>query len=595
MMLKSSATPLLGYAYGLKQPTLLVEITINSAYSMNTEAIDELMSDLLVEPNIGSGLAISGPEAVLERLMKFHLTLQRGQKIPVFGMGHILSVTPLEASSHTRAMLAIPYSHTGASQIALRWVMQAIDALLVSTQVETTIQELRQFLKATEKQLLTYAASNTNTMHFLRAAFEMGITTWRLWSTADGFGIGSRMRRLQSSVTDETRSMAVYITHSKRLTANMLRRHGIATPKHKWVANVEEALTVAAQLGYPVVVKPDDQEQGRGVSAGLSTPLAVEVAFRQASALSKNILIEKHHDGQDFRLTVFRNQVVKVIQRQAGGVVGDGIHSVQELVDIEQQTPRHRRVMRQRGRNLLELDDEALGLLRERQYDASSIPDVGERVLLRRKSNISAGGVQTLIPLDQIHPDNLDLAIRACEALQLDLCGVDLITPDISQSWLNTGAVIIEMNAKPQIGIDLEPEVYARILTRLGEGQWTIPVQLVICESNATVPSPAELVTLCGAADGIATPAGVWLSNRVIVSQPDNGFDASRILFFQSLVNVAICCMTVDEVRHFGLPIPHFDRIVLLPSTGLNAVHTDQWTVVRRMVDRHANSVENLL
>lgn len=596
MLLTSTVRPFSGFVYGLTQPTLLLEIQLSPDLSMqmDLEVFDALMSEWLIAHNFASGLAESGPQAVLERLMKLYLALQSGQKVPVFGSGKILGVSPGDQPGSMRAVLVLPYLHVTASRIALGWSMQTLNTLLFSPPRDLATDQVRQKLQASQQKLLTYAASDTNTIHFLRTAFDMGVTAWRLWSTGYGFGLASRMRRLQSSTTDETKAIAVFITHSKRLTAEMLRRHGIPTPQHQWVKDAQEALAAAAKMGYPVVIKPDDQEQGRGVSAGLTNPSAVEAAFMQACALSKTVLVEKHHEGQDYRLTVFRNQVIKVIQRRPAAVVGDGVHNIQELVNLLHQTPRYQRLLRS-GRRVLGIDAETLDLLRERSYTSLSIPPAGEEVVLRRKSNISAGGNQTLVPLDQIHPDNLDLAIRACQAIQLDLCGVDLIAPDISQSWHDTGAVIIELNAKPQIGIDLEPEAYARILTSLGEGQWTIPVQLVVCQSSAAVPSPAELIALCGAADGIASPDGVWVENRLILKQPDSGFEASRTLMFQSSVHVAICCMTVEEVLNAGLPIPHFDRIVLFNSTAERANEPEQWHQVRQMVNKHTPNLVSQL
>lgn len=588
----TSIQSLPGCGFGIKQSTLLVELKLNLSFVIDPRTLDTCIADWLADPQIASNFSKSSPKTVLERLMKFHLKLQLGQKIPVFDSGLILNITTVDSSNNVRAVIAIPYSHAVASRLALDWVLQAINALMFCNTEPTPQDQIQQSLQEVLQKLLPYSASNTNTIPFLNAAFDLGITTWHLWANAYGFGVASRMRRLQSSITDETSSMAVSISRSKILTSYILRQHGIPTPRQKLVANLNEALAAAKQLGYPVVIKPDDQEQGRGVSAGLTTPHAVEVAFKQANKISKNILLEKHHDGQDYRLTIFRNQVIKVLQRRPATVLGDGKHNIQELVNLMHQTPRYQRLLRN-GHSLLGLDTEALDLLRERAYTSLSVPPAGEEVVLRRKSNISTGGTQTLIPLEHIHPDNLDLAIRACQAIQLDLCGVDLIAPDIKQSWLETGAVIIELNAKPQIGIAHDPGAYARILNILGEGRWTIPVQLVICDSNAPVPSLTELTALCGAANGIASPAGVWIDNRMIQKQPDNGFEACRTLLIQSSVHIATCCMTVDEVLTWGLPIHSFDRIVLLHNASGHATSFNQWDRVRHIVNKHTRNLVN--
>ena len=591
MLLNLTARILPGHAYGFIQPTLLIKLDWRPSASLDTAAFDALMADLLDDPASAGSLAASGPQAALDRLMDLHLRLQRGQKIPVFGVGRVLSVAPMDGSSDVRATLAVPYCHVQASNIAMDWAKQAVNALLCSAPQPQAVEQVRDRMQACEKRLRPFAAANTNTMHFLKTAFDQGITTWRLWSTAYGFGTGSRMRWLDSSLTDEGSSIAVSLARNKLMTADMLRRHGIPTPRHEPVRTVEEALAVAGKIGYPVVVKPVDQDQGRGVSAGLKDEASVRQAFEQASAVSRHILLEKHHDGRDYRLTVFRGEIIKVMERRPGAVVGNGVRTVRELVEIEQQTPQHRRIFRQSGKRRIDLDAEALGLLHERGWNADSVPPAGETVVLRRKSNISTGGTQLLVPPERIHPDNVSLVARACEAIRLDLCGVDLLIPDISQSWLATGAVIIELNAIPQIGISLDPEAYARILDRLGGGQWAIPTQLVLCGPDVSIPSPAELTAMCGPADGIASPQGVWISGRPILNQPGNGFEAAQTLMYQRSVQRAICCMTIDEVARLGLPVPRFDRIMLVPGHSPSPHDTAQLNRVRAMLEGHASRI----
>jgi len=215
--------------------------------------------------------------------------------------------------------------------------------------------------------------------------------------------------------------------------------------------------------------------------------------------------------------------------------------------------------------------------------------------VLRRKSNISAGGTQTLVPLEQIHPDNLDLAIRACEAIRLDLCGVDLLISDITKSWLESSAVIIELNAEPQIGIALDPEAYARILNKLGGNHWSIPLQLVICDSLDMIPSADNLTNLCGPAIGMSTSAGVWISGRQVINKLTNGFMAAQMLLLQRSTASALCCMTVEEVIQMGIPAPYFDRIVLMAgNTAQSFFETPRWAQVRLMVRDHTSNLSVL-
>jgi cyanophycin synthetase len=438
---------------------------------------------------------------------------------------------------------------------------------------------------------MSYGIANTNTIHFLRAAFKQGITIWPLWATCYGFGTASRMRRLDSSLTDQTSSMAVKIAQNKALSASILSKHGISTPQHKVVKNLEQAIQYANEIGYPIVVKPDNQEQGRGVSAGIRNSSSLEVAFKNSQTFSKNIIIEKHYFGQEYRLTVFNDQVLKVIQRLPCSVIGDGMHTIDELVRLEQSKERYKRIERETGKLLIQLDEEALDLLRERDYNINTIPSIGDVVVLRRKSNLSAGGSQSHVSLDFIHPDNLNLAVRASQAVGLDLCGVDLIMPDISQSWIEVDAIIIELNSIPQIGIDIAPETYDQILARIGQDKWTIPVQLLVCESNSTIPSYADIINFCGPADGISTANGVWLSGKLIDKNPNNGFDASAHLLMNTTVKKAICCLTVDEIVKFGLPIPFFDSVILDRNFTTDTITRSKWKFFKDILTAHTPKI----
>lgn len=584
-----------GCSYGIQQSTLLVTAEMSPRKVMSFESFDGLLQDQFENIDFSKFGSDVNPRSIARRLMFTHIFIQREQKIPVFGDGRILQMKPIDVSGRVQVVFALPCVDPQASWLALDWVTMAMGQLMEQTCDVQTHSKVLEDLKICQSKLLAYALQGTNAMHFLQAAHDLKIPYGHLLNDTYALGIGSRMHWLKSSITDQTSHIGVGLAHRKQWTAAVLRRHGIPVPHHQRVNDLAQAHSVASKMGYPVVIKPDDQEQGLGVFAGLKSSESLEAAYRQACKFSKYILVEKHHEGQDYRLTVFRGQVVKVLLRTPGSVVGDGIHSVRQLVSMEQNAEHHRRRVRQGGQIALALDEEALGLLSERGYSAETIPAEGEKLILRRKSNISAGGVQHLVPIEHIHPDNLDLAIRACESLRLDLCGVDFITPDISKSWLDTGGVVIEMNAKPQIGISLDPAAYARVLRDLGDGQWSIPVQLVVCESKSAVPSHHELSTVCGGAVGVSSPTGLWIGGQTLMAQaPDNGFEAARTLFMQKRVWSAACCLTLEELRRFGLPSLYFDRVILLDAPQSNELHASKWLQAREMVVRHTQSLMSM-
>ncbi|MDP1534559.1 MAG: acetate--CoA ligase family protein, partial [Rubrivivax sp.] len=269
------------------------------------------------------------------------------------------------------------------------------------------------------------------------------------------------------------------LARDKFRTAQVLRQLGLPGPTHARATSPQHAVQLARRIGYPVVIKPADRDQGQGVSADLQDDAAVLAAFAFAARCSEHILVEKHADGRDYRLTILNGRLIKTIVRRAAGVVGDGQHSIAELVEQLRSDPAHRRAGQLRGHAPLELDAQAHALLAQHAMASQTVPDRGRFVALRRRANVSAGGTPELV-VGGIHPDNQRLAERAALALQLDLAGVDLIMPDIGQSWLQTGALICEVKGQPQLGSSTTPGIYQQVLRELVSTPWRMPVVLVI-------------------------------------------------------------------------------------------------------------------
>lgn len=580
-----------GCGFGIKQPFFLLELKAINSLEIKFNAFDIFIKGVLREPTSKLTTEKLGLRSTIEKFVNFHLMIQERQKIPVFDKAKVISIQTIDSTKNIRAIIAVPYMNINASRLSLDWLAETFNLFSATPFNSIIMKNVEESFLLVEKKLMRFSTGNTNTIHFLRAAFKMLIPTKLLWPGCYGFGIASKMRRLDSSLTDETSAIAVGIAHSKSKTAMVLTKFGIPTPKHKLVQDIESAINYVEEIGYPIVVKPDNLEQGQGVSAGIKDQKLLIKALNQAKEFSENIIIEKHYHGQEYRLTVFRDHVLKVIQRFPCSIKGDGVHNIKELVDIEQNTTRYEKVFRQTGRMLIQLDDEALELLRERNYSSDSIPPLGDIIILRRKSNISAGGIQKLVPIDRIHPDNLSLAIRSCRAIGIDLCGVDLIMPDISKSWLEVGAVIIELNSRPQIGIDLEPLAYEKILLCMGNEGWLIPVKLVLCASNLPPPSCSELITLCGSADGISTSEGVWIFDKLVQNNIQNGYFASINLLINNLVTKAICCISIDDVIKFGLPISWFDSITLHPNCSPKEIENYKSGIIKKIMNGHTGTV----
>jgi len=244
-----------------------------------------------------------------------------------------------------------------------------------------------------------------STAALMKAAADRAIPCTRM--NADSpirLGYGRFQKRIKATLTSKTRQLAVDIASDKEETNRTLRDAGLPVPRQRKVYRACDAVVSAEQLGYPVVVKPLDCNHGRGVSIKLTTPEQVELAFKRARKYSHVVLVENYIPGSDYRMLVVNDQLVAVAKRVPAHVVGDGLHTVEQLVEEANRDPR-RGVGHENVLTRIELDDTAHSVLGAAGCDFETVPARGETVYLCATANLSTGGTSIDVT-DQVHPDN---------------------------------------------------------------------------------------------------------------------------------------------------------------------------------------------
>ena len=299
-------------------------------------------------------------------------------------------------------------------------------------------------------------ALGPSTASLVRAAEERQIPWIRMndYSLVQ-FGHGRYQKRIQATVTGTTSNIAVELASDKEETNSILRDLGLPVPQQRLVRTSHNAKRAAERIGFPVVLKPLSANHGRGVSINLKSRDEVAIAFDKAKEHHSTVIVESYVPGFDHRLLVVSGELVAAAKRVPGHVVGDGKHTVEQLVDIVNQDPR-RGVGHEKVLTRLEFDHQADRLLEAKDYDRSTVPTEGETVFLRSTANLSTGGTAIDVT-DIIHPDNREMAIRAISAVGLDVGGVDFLTTDISESFRDTGGAICEVNAGPGFRMHVAP------------------------------------------------------------------------------------------------------------------------------------------
>ena len=442
-------------------------------------------------------------------------------------------------------------------------------------------------------RLQPFSTPGVNAFCIRLAAYRLRVpvTTFDKWVLQ--LGTGSHSRLMDSSLTDAAPAIGVRMARFKHETARVLLASGLPGGVHELAPSSAAAAECAARLGYPVVVKPDDMEKGAGVSADLRDEEAVRAAWDAARKVSPNVLVEKWAPGFTHRLAVFNGHVIRVSRRIAGGVTGNGTNSVAELVSLVQEPQGQRRALRRQGERRLTLDDEALGLLVQEGRDASYVPAAGEFVRLRRRDNMNAGGSTESVPLDQVHPDNLRLALDAARLLRLDFAGVDLIMRDIAASWLEAGALICEVNAQPQMAARTEPELWNRVVSELVGPCSRVPARLLIVPDDLAREG-AIVRRLASEEPGtsVSSRSCLWIAGRQATLAFTSGYLAAQALFRRTDVRAATCLMTLAELERMGLPLDQWTSIVSVVQPEPGSEHDRRLRAAMVMTRAHVTATE---
>jgi cyanophycin synthetase len=361
-------------------------------------------------------------------------------------------------------------------------------------------------------------------------------------------GHGKYQRRIQATVTSETRHTAVEIASDKRLTNQILHDLGLPVPRQQMVWDAEEAAAAAERLGYPVVVKPLDGNHGRGVSINLRDAEQVRTAFEKAYERASTVIVETFQEGQDYRILVVNGKVVAVSERVPGRVVGDGEHTIAELVEIVNSDPR-RGVGHEKVLTRLELDHQAERLLEQAGLTAASVLPAGEVFYLRSTGNLSTGGT-AIDKTDAIHYDNRVMAERAVKAIGLDVGGVDYIAPDIARSYQEVGGAIVEINAAPGFRMHVAPtegtprDAAGPVIDMLfPKGTPSrIPIAAITGTNGKTTTTRmvGHILKLSGHTVGMTTSDGVYIDGVLTVKGDMTGPWASHLVLRDPGVDAAV-------------------------------------------------------
>ncbi len=422
-------------------------------------------------------------------------------------------------------------------------------------------------------------------------------------------GYGVNQVRFRATMTEKTSSIAVDIACNKDETKRMLTDASIPVAKGVTISSIDQLEDAIKSTGFPLVFKPLDGNHGKGATINVKTKEAAFEAFEYAKKYSHKIIVEKFITGFDFRVLVIDNKMVAAALRVPAHVKGDGKSTIQELIDIENTDPRrgygHENVLTE-----ILVDRDTLDLLEKRSYTLESIPPLNETVYLKSTANLSTGGTSIDVT-DQVHPENVVICERISRVIGLDVCGIDIMAKNLTKPMVETGGVVLEVNAAPGFRMHLAPSeglprnVAAPVIDMLyppGKSA-RIPIIAITGTNGKTTTTRliAHIFKNNGSRVGFTTSDGIYVQNTMLLKGDTTGPFSAEFILKDPTVEVAVLetarggilrsglgfnscdigVITNIQEDHLGIAdIHNLDDLTRVKSVVIGAVKRKGWAVL---------------
>ncbi|OUS01330.1 cyanophycin synthetase [Flavobacteriales bacterium 33_180_T64] len=413
-------------------------------------------------------------------------------------------------------------------------------------------------------------------------------------------GYGANQKRIQATVTSETSSIGVELACDKEDTKYLLEQAEIEVPRGDIIRRERSLEEACRYVGYPLVIKPIDGNHGRGITVDIQNYDDALVAFRHAkdSTRSGAIIVEKFIIGEDYRLLVINNKLVAAAIRTPAHIIGDGKSTIQELIDEVNKDPRrgygHEKVLTQ-----ITINELTKTIIKDAGYALDSVITKGKQLILKDTANLSTGGTAEDIT-DIVHPANVSMAERISKIIDLDICGIDIMTTDISKPLSETGGAVLEVNAGPGFRMHLAPttglprNVAAPVIDKLFPQKGDtgrIPIIATSGTNGKTTTTRliAHIAKMKGYRVGYTTSDGVYIQNRLLMTGDCTGPASTEFVLKDPTVNFAVLECARGGLLRAGLGFKKCDVAVVTnvaaDHLGLKGIHTiEQLAKVKAVV-----------
>lgn len=399
-------------------------------------------------------------------------------------------------------------------------------------------------------------------------------------------GHGKHQKRIQATITGDTGFIAVNTAGDKNITKQLLTEAMIPVPKGFLITKEEELKNAIEKIGFPLVTKPLNGHQGKCVTTNITNFEGLRDGFHHAQSYSHNVIIEKHLAGNDYRFLVINYKVVAVAHRQPAMVKGNGVSTIGELIELVNKDPR-----RGKGHNCvltqIEVDEKTEKILASCNRTIDSVLPEGEVQVLKDTANLSTGGTATDVT-DDVHPYNTRLAERAARIIGLDICGIDIMAPDVTRPFKENGGAIIEVNAAPGLRMHFAPSaglqrpvgkaIVDMLFPKGSPGR--IPIIAVTGTNGKTTTSRlmAHIVQQQGFLTGLTATEGIYINGKQVFEGDCSGPKSANVILQDPSVEFAVLECARGGIIRSGLAFDQCDigivTNVAADHLGLNDIYT---------------------
>ncbi|MFQ3305060.1 MAG: cyanophycin synthetase [Polaribacter sp.] len=475
------------------------------------------------------------------------------------------------------------YIEENVGRYAAKAAVRICEALIIGEAYDMTedIQEMRELRESSRL--------GPSTGSIVEEAEARGIPWFRLnkYSLCQ-LGYGANQKRIQATVTSETSSIGVELACDKEDTKHLLEQAEVAVPKGDIIRRESSLKDACSYVGYPLVIKPVDGNHGRGITVDIQNYEDALAAFAHAKNSSKSgaIIVEKFITGEDYRLLVINNVLVAAAKRTPAHVIGDGESSVEALIEeVNKDTRRgfgHENVLTK-----ITINDLTKTIVKDAGYTLASVLKKDEMLILKDTANLSTGGTAEDVT-DIVHPANIAMAERISKIIDLDICGIDIMSTDISKPLSETGGAVLEVNAGPGFRMHLAPteglprNVAAPVIDKLFPPGATsrIPIIAVSGTNGKTTTTRliAHMAKMKGYKVGYTTSDGVYIQNRLLMAGDCTGPASAEFVLRDPTVNFAVLESARGGLLRAGLGFKKCDigivTNVAADHLGLKGIHT---------------------